>query len=593
MRKKLISIFLGIAMILAAIPGGLTYAEDAAGLGGSGTSAEETVIAPTITIEDSTTYTGSYGTIYVNGSDFANVAGLKISVVYDSSVITVTDAYKGSLVGEGSDISDINCKVDGQVTQSITSLDGINGTGTLMSINYIVKSGAEADKYSLLLVVEEAYSLTTDSTTGKSTPMSITVNKKNGKLIIKEQEQTAPVASFSASTTKSNLQQGDTFDYVLSASSIGNLAGGNFEFSYDRDVLELSTVTLGSSLEKSTVTSSMNTGTAGLAKVSFIATETLNASSSEKLVTLSFTVKADVDESTAIDFSPTGLQALTYGEDSMGVLTAMTATGLSSSVNITKKEVEVTYPRLSLVYAEIEHGQTFSVTAVLDGDSKLAAGDFTVNYDKDACVCTGVEACTNEASSEDDEVQQGTSLIVTNPKFSDGTVKFSFLNTSGISADVNLVKMTFKILKQSGEKQITATGSSVVDVNRKAVTLEYPSLTVNLSHCLGEWTTVKEATFEEDGQMQAKCSGCDYVATKTIPKHLYGDVNRDGEVNFFDAIFAKRYLAGWEGYQNIDTLALDVNCDGNENSDDVKADITILERHIAGWNDYKTLPWAA
>lgn len=610
LTKKLVTIMLGIAMLFVAIPGGLTFAEETAG-SGSGGSASTSVATPTITIADSTAYVGRNGTIYVKGSNFENITALKISVIYDSSAIKITGASAGSLVSGAS--SDINyTSVDGKVSQAVMSATGINGSGTLMTISYYVDSSVSAGDKSLMLLVEEAYAAVTDSDTKETSYISVTPNKVHGKVTVKEQAQTVPTASFNAYTSMSSLKQGDSFDYYLRSYSIGNLAGGNFEFTYDRDVLNLDGVSLGTSLTKTGVNTEINKATAGLVKVTFAGTETLGAGSYVTLVKLSFTAKVDDNVSTAIAFNPVGLQALTFDSDSKAVFATMSSSGFSKTVNITKKDVVVvpTYPKFSLEYETVSHGETFAVTAVLGGDSKLAAGDFTINYDKDACICTGVEACSNETSdtsssqnsesgsdtdsgTDEQTATKSNSIIMTNPKFSEGTVKFSFVNTDGITEDEKLVKMTFEILKQSGQSAITASGTGTVDTEFNSVTLDYPQLSVDLSHYLGEWTTVKEATLEEDGQMQAKCLACDYVETKTIPKHLYGDVNRDGEVNFVDALCAKRYMAGWTGYQNIDALALDVNCDGNENPDDVKADITILERHIAGWKNYKTLPWTA
>ena len=74
--------------------------------------------------------------------------------------------------------------------------------------------------------------------------------------------------------------------------------------------------------------------------------------------------------------------------------------------------------------------------------------------------------------------------------------------------------------------------------------------------------------------------GCEY-------SHFgYGDVDRNGKVDFADALYLKRYIAGWTGYQNIDRAVADLNNNGNVEL----ADLLILEKHIAGWKDYCSLP---
>ena len=67
---------------------------------------------------------------------------------------------------------------------------------------------------------------------------------------------------------------------------------------------------------------------------------------------------------------------------------------------------------------------------------------------------------------------------------------------------------------------------------------------------------------------------------------VYGDADRSGKVEFADALYLKRCLAGWEGYEGVNNIANDLNDDGEF----TVADITILERHLAGWKGYETLP---
>ena len=62
----------------------------------------------------------------------------------------------------------------------------------------------------------------------------------------------------------------------------------------------------------------------------------------------------------------------------------------------------------------------------------------------------------------------------------------------------------------------------------------------------------------------------------------YGDIDENLKVDFADALCLKRYIAGWEGFQNININNADLNGDGKVDS----ADLIILERHIAGWKGY-------
>ena len=53
-----------------------------------------------------------------------------------------------------------------------------------------------------------------------------------------------------------------------------------------------------------------------------------------------------------------------------------------------------------------------------------------------------------------------------------------------------------------------------------------------------------------------------------------------------DAIFLTRYIAEWNNYlKNGNWCAADINDDGIINI----VDLTILQRHLAGWKDYEYL----
>lgn len=58
-----------------------------------------------------------------------------------------------------------------------------------------------------------------------------------------------------------------------------------------------------------------------------------------------------------------------------------------------------------------------------------------------------------------------------------------------------------------------------------------------------------------------------------------GDVDTNGVINIADALWLKRHLAQWDGYENIYKRAADLNKDGKLTT----ADIMILERRIAGY----------
>jgi len=74
--------------------------------------------------------------------------------------------------------------------------------------------------------------------------------------------------------------------------------------------------------------------------------------------------------------------------------------------------------------------------------------------------------------------------------------------------------------------------------------------------------------------------------TVNVISFLYGDVNRDGEVDMLDAMVFARWMAKWANYKEIDERAADLDGDG-----EITAwDLVVLQRHLAEWDGYETLP---
>ena len=69
-------------------------------------------------------------------------------------------------------------------------------------------------------------------------------------------------------------------------------------------------------------------------------------------------------------------------------------------------------------------------------------------------------------------------------------------------------------------------------------------------------------------------------------KIQYGDVNCDGRINSKDAIYIRRYLAGWEMPKDINIRNADINSDGKV----TEADAVLLIKYVAGWYEEKDLP---
>lgn len=88
-----------------------------------------------------------------------------------------------------------------------------------------------------------------------------------------------------------------------------------------------------------------------------------------------------------------------------------------------------------------------------------------------------------------------------------------------------------------------------------------------------------------DGTSTSKCDRCDAIDTRMDV--IYGDVNNDGKVNQLDRMALARYLAKWQGYDQINSMNSDVDNDSKIN----QLDRMTLARYLAKWQGYETLPY--
>ena len=75
--------------------------------------------------------------------------------------------------------------------------------------------------------------------------------------------------------------------------------------------------------------------------------------------------------------------------------------------------------------------------------------------------------------------------------------------------------------------------------------------------------------------------------------YYFGDADGNKKTDMADVLYLKRFLAGWEKYQNPARNMNVTRPDETEADEDaLMEDLMILERHVAGWKDYKMLPYS-
>lgn len=173
-------------------------------------------------------------------------------------------------------------------------------------------------------------------------------------------------------------------------------------------------------------------------------------------------------------------------------------------------------------------------------------------------------------------------------KSSDGTKAYFYLISNAGDVDGNCTPVFYKYNDEESKyiRTDSIDGISFGDVKRLNIEDEtYYSWQIIVSNSY-QTTDGLYIKLEKDGEIISSKWVRIYDKERSATK--YGDINEDDDVDVLDAIYLKRYIAGWYGYNrnSIEKRVADLNRDGLIDT----ADIMILERHIAGWSGYEKLP---
>ena len=401
--------------------------------------------APTLTVSSATAMAGSSCTVNVTATGLENLAALNFTVYYDADVFTLS--YSSAA---GMDAVESNANDAGQISYDGMSIAGVSGDVTLLTMSFQTASDTAAGSYPVTIAVGEAYDVSL-------TPQDISAT--SGTVTVPSTEETIQTVSLYTSCA-SAVQSGSDYTIMVYTHSTYNLAAGNFAFTYDSDLFEYKSLELLDTMNPSTSLYEVNSANPGYVLLSYASTE---AATPYNLFKLTLTAKEVTENTgTSIQFVPSEL----YTVDNV----ALTASQQTISVTITPpEEEEPDYPDFRLdAPTQVATNETFVVAATLEGSSGLAAADFTINYDVNELECVSVT--TYEAETGTDVA----SLVMTNPNISEGFVKFSFVNSDGISEDETLVYIRFRIKQNTALTiSLTSSGTGLVDAEYGSVVLEY------------------------------------------------------------------------------------------------------------------------
>ena len=224
------------------------------------------------------------------------------------------------------------------------------------------------------------------------------------------------------------------------------------------------------------------------------------------------------------------------------VITATSGNGVIASCEVFVTGVAST--NLSRIYIpEVFNSKSEIVTVpvMIEHNPGISFINFTVSYDAD--------------KMEPIEISNGDLFdsVMGSIDKENGKVKLIYTSDYDVTEDGVLANIKFK--RKNHEEEITS-----LSVNY------YPSNVLNAANTMVAFTIA-------DGCLNS------YHST------ICGDVDENREVDFIDAIYLKRYVAGWSQYQDVSLKTGNLNSDEKINA----ADVVILENHIAGWTGYEDI----
>ena len=361
----------------------------------------------------------------------------QFDLLFDSSVVNVTDVADGSLDGETIPVSEWE-RMDGdtiRVILDVSGIAGVSGAGNLATIRFTVV-GEAGDKTVLdisngLLVNTEAEAIPAewidDEVTVGPEPVKVSVN--------------AP-----------EYVEG-TFDASIDVDSIADFNSGQFDLSFDSSVVNVTGVADGS-LDGETIPVSewerMDGDTIRvIVEVSGIA----GVSGAGNLATVSFAVVGEAGDKSVLDIS-TGLLVNTEAE-------AIPAGWIDGEVIVGPKPVKVSVNAPAYVEG------TFNASIEVDSITDFNSGQFDLSFDSNVVNVTDVA----------DGSLNGETIPVSEWERMDGDTIRVILDVSGIegvNGSGNLATISLEVVGATGDKSVLDLSNGLlVNTEAEAIPAEW------------------------------------------------------------------------------------------------------------------------
>ena len=490
MTKRILALLLTLCLMISAAP---VFA-------GAATGQQVSANAVTVTA-------GNTASVTLKAENFTNIAALDVYVYYDASVLTVSSTSTGSkLSGEQ---SSVNTAQAGEIKLSAMSLNGISGSGNLLTVYFQTSADCTPGTYPIEVAIGRAY----------DTNLAVaTVGRANGSVTVNKPVVTETFKLYS-SVSANTLQKGDVLSYSVRNSGWYAFVSGEFTVEYDRELFAFKSLELDPALTGEGAVYSVNSNVPGIVRIAY-ANDT--PVSDYYLFTLELTVIADTDTTTTLKAQASNV----YRED----LTAFQPGSRSTTVTLQKLPEVVDHANVLLKTGKLEVGKQTKSTFCVEAGAGIAAADFTVTYDPQVLRCVAVTMLP--------EAEEKGGMVIINDHFTEGTIRFSYVNMDAYAGELSLVQITWKPLSSPAEHyQSVISAVGVVDSKQNPITLEY----VTDTGCIFVPTVVPPSCLE-DGYTDHTC-GCG-ESYQTDPTEKLGH-----DIQYFEKREPTCTLTGFEAHE--------------------------------------------
>lgn len=441
-------------------------------------SAEATE-TPKITVENTTTYVGSEFYVDVFAENLNSLSSLDLTLFYDEDVLTLQRVDTNSLLAGAA--SSVNTDVSGQISLSMATTTAISGSGYILTLIFTVNPGITAQTTDIEIAIGDAYN---------SSFSPVSISGESGKVDILAVTEIAETFYLHSHITKSDLVLNDITKVTIFNSGFYNFASADFTFEYNPEYFELVSATLSGALLGEGAIYSCNTENLGLVKISFASTNEVYTS---ELFTVELKMIKDVEysDSTEISYSchNVATKALSVYQSYKSNAT-FNVLGVDGSIYIES--------------SDFIEGLTAESTVKFSADTNVAAGDFVIRYDD---FLTPVSVTANEDATTDG------GMIVINPNFKNGEIKFSYVNENGLTNAVSLLDIVWNVSGSNSHTVITPYSTSLIDAEYNKISLRYAEAT----ECIYKYNQQDVNKNEHPHQTVAECEVCKKTVLATVP----------------------------------------------------------------------------